>query len=97
MKEQIQQFNAELQVALDKEQWELISILNQKLQPVLEEVKAAGKLDCPEYQIELRHMQSLYSELMVYCKDRRNYFREQVRQSHYRSQVAEAYKAGEQR
>ena len=91
MLEELTQLTHKLRVALESEGWDDISELQSKVQPLLDEIKAANKLDDLEYQTQLKQLQELYWELIVFCKDRRDHFKALSNKTYYQNTAAKAY------
>lgn len=94
MLEELIQLNAKLRSALESESWDDISELQTRVQPLLNKIKAANKLDHPEYLIQLKQLQALYWDLIVFCKDRRDHFKALSNKTYYQNAAAKAYSAG---
>ena len=91
MLEELRLLTHQLHAALESEDWELISELQITVQPLLDEIKETNKLDDPEYQAQLKQLQALYWELIVFCKDRRDHFKALSNKTYYQNAVAKAY------
>lgn len=94
MLEELTLLTQKLRIALESESWEDITLLQSSVQPLLDDIKAADKLDQPEYQSQLKQLQALYWELTVFCKDRRDHFKALSNKSYYQNAAAKAYSTG---
>lgn len=91
MLEELTQLTHQLSTALETESWDDISELQSEIQPLLNEIKAVNKLDDPEYQAQLKQLQELYWDLIIFCKDRRDHFKALSNKTYYQNAAAKAY------